>query len=52
VTVSARRSALEFALGGDDGKHAHVLKQLREEVFPAAVVLPVRKRLGKIFEGR
>tara|TARA_R110002072_G_scaffold291959_1_gene460312 strand:+ start:4143 stop:4667 length:525 start_codon:yes stop_codon:yes gene_type:complete len=37
--AKARRTALEIALGDYDGKHADVLKELREEFSPTAAVL-------------
>jgi hypothetical protein len=44
--AKARRSALEIALGDYDGKHADVLKELREELSPTAAVLRQCVRLA------
>lgn len=44
--AKARRSALEIALGDYDGKHADVLKELKQEFEPTAAVLRQCVRLA------
>jgi hypothetical protein len=44
--ATSRRSALEIALGDYDGKHADVLKELREQFSPTAPVLRQCVRLA------